>query len=722
MMLRNDTVTLQGRDGTVEIKRNTYSIPEISAQSYRDCSLGLGWIHANDRQLRMMLSRIILEGRSAEFINASRELVEADRHIRSLNLYPDIDRQKQFLERDVRESLDLYSEGVNTFLEKEGISHDLKSLKFSPEPWKTEDTMRLAKILFTFRMLESQSGFRKLIIKMIREGLDEKKLRELFPPITESVDVELLKKVRISPPPSPQTLHWLSIIPAFFSGSAWAVSGRNTVTGKPLLCADSILEINRTPSLWHEVILRMPDNNITGFTIPGIPFVFSGRNSHIAFSGINSSSDMTAIRIEECGNGKFRRGSTWHHFNVRREYIKTKNGGIIKADFFENEHGVLEGNPFIDGFYLVREWSAWKNCGARELNVFFNVMRSKTVREAMKHYRELDSVPFNYVIADSAGNIGGQMSGRLFNRPPGISGLIPLPAWDKKYDNKGFLLKNRLGSVYNPVSGMVIAADNNFINTEERDRDKPGVPHYRYERIRQMLKNRKKTDTEYMKEIQYDLCSLQPESFMKILFPLADFKRRGRLLKEWDMGYRPDSEGATVFENIYESMIVNLFAVNALGMDALKQFFNDPYIYNRCYGIFDSILLNKQSSWFQSGSWHEFFETAARIGLKKKSARYGNKRTIRFNRLLSDNRFFFTHGNKSLYAELTGSRATINHCLLFKSNGSDIAAGPSFRIITDMADDFLLSNAAGDNCDRPFTGMYKNNIKDWLKGIYKKLS
>jgi len=722
MLLRNNSVSFHGRDGAVDIRRNSYGIPEISAASYRDCSFGLGWVHANDRQFRMILTRIILEGRSAEFIDASDELIQADEYIRSLNLYPDINRQKQLLERDVRESTELYAEGVNIFLDRAGISPDFKLLKFKPEPWKIEDTMRLAKNFFSFRIMESQRNFIELLILMIREGLDEQKLKELYPAIDGIINVDLMKKITLRPAPSPGTLRWLSNIPAFLSGSSWAVSGKNAAGGKPILCADPHLEINIMPSVWHEVILRLPEDTIAGFTIPGIPCVISGRNRSLAFSGVNSFADMTDFRIEECRDGKYRRGNTWHHFDVRRETIRIKTGDSVRTEFFENEHGVLEGNPFIDGFYIVRGWPASKNCGARDLNVYYNVMRSKTVRDAMKHYRELDATPFNFVMADTGGNIGCQMSGRFFNRPAGLCGLLPRPAWDRKYDNRGFVLKNRLPSVYNPLNGIVIVADNNMNNASDPDEDKSVAASYRYERIRQMLRNRKKFDSEYMKEIQYDLCSLQAEKFMKVIFPLVDFRKKGRILKEWNMEYRPVSEGVSIFENIYESMMEMLFISNDLNMEHLKQILNDPYICTGFYRNFDSILLNKKSSWFQNGSWEGLINSAVQRGLKRKSFRYGKKQGIRFTHTVFPDRFFSGLKYKQNSFELTGGRATVNHGQVYTSHGRKTVTGASFRIIADMSDNSLLTNAMGNNCDRPFPEMYKNNNKDWFKGIYKKLS
>lgn len=719
MIRANNCTVLQGRDGIVNIRRNGDGVPDISAASYRDCSFGLGFVHARDMQLRMILARTILRGRSAEVFNSSEDLIRADYYIRSLNLYPDIERQKQLLEREVRESSESYAEGVNYHFDKTGPSPELKLLKSAPEPWEVEDTMYIAKLIFSFQAMESQKRLKKLIIRMVKSGIDGDRLKELFPVIEGTVDTGLLKKVTVYEDTDTGQALWLSNIPSFISGNAWAVSGRHAAGGRPILCSDIHLEVNRTPQVWHEVILRLPDDVISGFTIPGIPCVVAGRNRNLAFSGINFFTDITDFRIEECRSGKYRRGGTWHHFDVRREYISTGDGGSIKAEFYENEYGVLEGDPFIDGYYLVGGWPAWKNCGAGDLNMLYNVMRSNTVREAMKHYRALDSISLNFVMADTAGNIGSQMSGRMLNRHPGDNGLIPIPAWDRKFDSRGFVAKNRLSSVYNPVNGMVIAADNYHEIPEET---MPGVSSYRHGRIRHMLRRRKKSDTEYMKELQRDLCSLQAEKFMKVIFPFVNFRRKGRILKEWDMEYSPESKGAFIFDNIYSSIIDGVFGSHDYGRELLKKIFTEPYIFSGYFMNLDNIFFNSKSCWFMPYSRDEILMSAIDHGLRKNFYRYGKKQKIYFIPLFPRSSFF--SGLKYFLSgvELPGGTATVNYCRTFEFHGRITAVGASCRLIADMSENSLLTNTPGQLSGRACTGFNKKYFRDWINGIYKKLS
>ncbi len=719
MILKEKPVELQGRHGRIDVVRNSYGVPEITAGSWSDASFAMGWVHANDRQLQIMLTRIILEGRGAEKLSASRELIETDTYIRSLNLFPDIASQKRLLDIDVRESLDAYSEGINSYLEEGGVIPEFRLMRYRPDPWTAEDTMRLAKSFSYFGLIDVQGDMEKLIVQMIQNGMDEKRLRELFPYLNDRLDYELLKRVKLSPPIVPGAVKWLSILPRFTASNNWAVSGRLTASGKPMLCGDPHLQVNRMPSIWHEAVIRLPNETVTGFAVPGTPVIVVGRNRNLSFSPTYSFMDMIDFSVEECRDGKYRRGTRWHYFDRRDETIKTKRGGEVRASFFENELGVLEGDPEINGFYLVRSWSAAWNCGAMDINGLFGVMKAKTVREGMKHYRLLDAASYNFVMADTAGNIGMQMSGRLFDRPRGVSGLIPHPAWDKKYSPRGYVSKNRLPYLYNPADGIIVTAnqDINSLGTSSPI-NLPMAP-YRAERIKQMLGKRNRKDAEYMKEIQYDLYSLQAERLMKIIKPHIPDTDNGIKLKNWDFIYSGGSLGASIFENVYLSLVLIIFGDNGIGRDAVKYVLDETCLFNDYFGNFDSVIFNEKSVWFDRESRESIIRMALNEGLEKPVRPYGKKRRAVFRHLLFGGKIPSIFGLDYGPVEIPGCRASVLQGQIFRSGGREIVFNPSCRIIADMSGGSLLTNTTGGSSDRPFTKWYSSSNKDWFYGIYK---
>jgi len=722
MILKDKKVTLQGRDGLIDIERNSYGIPEIKAQTHRDASLALGWVHVNDRQMQMMLTRVILEGRAAEKLSGDKALVEADKYIRSLDLFPDMEEQIKHLEPEVAECAAAYADGVNLYLGTAGTVLEFKLLGYRPEPWRLQDTMMLAKSFSYFGLTDVQGNMEKLILQMIQNGIDERRIKELFPYITEDIDVELLKKVKLAPPLVPEAVKWLSYIPRFTGSNNWVISSEHSKSGKPILCGDPHLEVNRLPSIWHEVIIRLPSNTFKGFALPGTPSIVVGRNDYIAFSPTYAFMDMIDFRIEECKGGMYRRGNRWIPFELREETIKIKGKNSEKIVFYHNEHGILEGNPYEDGYYLVRSWSAQKGCGAWELNVIHNVMKSKSVREAMKHYRNLDAASFNFLIADRSGNIGYQMTGRLFARPKGVSGLIPLPGWERKYDSRGFVPKTSLPNLYNPKEGIIVTANQDLNYLGKATPINLAMAPYRAERILQLLKRKKKIDVDYMKEIHYDLYSIQAEKLMRIIIPLLpNENKNAQILKEWDFVYRADSIAPTVFENIYRAILLKVFGDYGLGREVVNYLLDETSMFNDYFGNFDNIIFNKKSSWFKNGTREDVLKMAVDEGLKAKAVPYGRTRKIYFKNLLFGDKVPSFFGLDFGPVELPGNRATVTQGQIFRSGGRLTTFSPSCRIIADMSDTRLLTNTTGGNCDRPFTRWYKNNMEGWLKGEYKLL-
>ncbi len=719
MILKHNTVKLQGQDSAVTIKRNKYGIPEITALTMRDAAFAMGWVQCNDRQLQIMLTRTILEGRSSEKIAHNTALIESDKHIRGLNLYPDIEEQKQRIEGPVLEILESHAAGINRYLETGGTVFELKLARYKPEPWHVFDTMMLAKIFTYFGLTDVQGNMEKLIVEMIQNNIDEKRIKELFPYITEKIDVELLKKIKFAPPIIPDATAWLSIIPRITGSNNWAVAGKLSKSGEPIICGDPHLEVNRMPALWHEVVIKLPDNTIKGFALPGTPLIVIGRNNNIAYSPTYSFMDMIDFRIEECKNGKYKRGKSWVPFDVRQEIIRTKKGKEIKINFYENEHGILEGDPFKEGFYLVRSWSAAQGCGAAEINVTCNIMTTANVRDAMKLYRDLDAASFNFVIADTSGNIGMQMSGRLFNRPKGISGLIPLPGWEKKYNTRGFVPKNRLPREYNPSSGIIVTANQDVNHLGECNPINLPMASYRADRITQLLKGRKHCDVEYMKDIQYDLYSLQAEKFMEILTPLIPDSENGIILKEWDCRYNEESKGAMLFEEVYISILRVFFGDNGIGRDTVNYLLKETSIFNDYYGNFDNIIFRKKSAWYKNNSRDKLLTMAINEGLNCTAIPYGSTRMIYFKHLFFADKispiFGFDYGPISL----PGNRATITQGQIFNIAGRTTTFSPSCRIIADMASKEMYTNTTGGNSDRRFSRWYNNNMKEWIEGRYK---
>jgi len=722
MNLSGSPVTLDTKGGKTTILRNGHGIPEISAKRYEDAYYGMGWVHAHDRQLQTLLTRLLLEGRAAETLSGEPALVEIDRYMRRMRFLPDPDSEIKKLDPEVRRHLEFYTMGFNHYLETHGAVFEFRLLGYKPEPWRIRDSLILGKIMAFLGLADAQGAMEKFLVQMARNDLSEKKLRELFPYLSERIDYALLKKLELAPPLVPEALKWLSKIPKMTASNNWAVSGRLTASGKPMYCSDPHLEVNRIPSIWQEIVLRLPDNVVMGASLPGVPGIAIGRTKNLAWGATYSFMDMIDYRIEECRDGRYRRGKQWKPFAVREEVIKVKKGEPVVEKVYENEHGVLEGNPFQEGHYLVMSWSAARACGAGEFNGLLALPHARSAREAMACFRKLEALSFNWVMADSSGNIAYQMSGRLFKRPRGVSGLVPLPGWEKRYSPRGFVSPAHLPSALNPPEGFIVTANQDLNRLGKAKPINLPMASYRADRIAQLLKKKKKLTVDDMKRIHLDLYSLQAERFMRVLRPLLPDTDNGRILREWECSYTPDSRGATLFESVYLALLNTVFGDNGMGREVVDWVMNETGLFNDYYGNLDEILMNPRSAWFEGRPREELFKRAIKEGLTAKPEPYGKTRLVTLSHLLFGGKLPRFLGFDYGPIQLPGGRATVPQGQIFKSAGRVTTFSPSYRMIADLAEHALHTNIAGGSSDRRFSRWYMRDMENWLKGVYKVLS
>ena len=712
---------IDGRDGEIAFLRNRHGIPEITANSHVDLAHGLGWVHARDRQLQAILTRVLLAGRAAEKLSADPALVEIDRFMRRINFLPDGEQQIRDLDAEAERQLRAYASGFNRYLYRFGPVYEFKLLGYEPEAWDIRDSLILGKAFGFLGLADAQGAMEKFLVQMIQNGVPDDKLRELFPYLTEPIDRELFKKIKLAPPIVPQAALWLQTLPKFTASNNWAVSGEHTLSGKPILCGDPHLEINRLPAIWQEVVLRLPDETLMGVTVPGSPGLVIGRTNRIAWSATYSFMDMLDYRIEQCRDSKYWREDGWRPFAVRTETIQRKKKDPIKIRVYENEHGLLEGDPNIPGHYLVQSWSARSGCGAGDYNALLALPRAKNVRQAMNLLKNLDAASFNFVIADSGGDIGYQMSGRQFDRPPGVSGLLPLPGWDASFDPVGFVDKDRLPAQFNPKDGILVTANQDLNALGQSAPINLPMATYRADRIRQLLARQDGWTVEQMKTLHYDLVSLQARRLMETIRPLLPHTQHGKTLKEWDCRYDAGSIGAMLFESVWHELIRTVFGDGGLGRDVVDHLFFETSLFNDYYGNLDDILFKEESAWFEPKTRQALFARAIDKGLDVKPAPYGSTRKVVLSHLLFGAKLPRFLGFDAGPIQLPGCRATIPQGQIFKSAGRVTTFSPSYRMIADLGTTELHTNLPGGPTDRRFSRWYLSDLKNWMNGIYKVL-
>jgi len=244
---------------------------------------------------------------------------------------------------------------------------------------------------------QSQGDMEKFILQIIRNDVDPLKIKELFPYIREDIPedlIEIIKQVKIIRPIIPESIKWLGRLAGFSASNNWAISPEKTASGKAMLCGDPHLAL-QLPSIWYPVLMTAQDHYMMGASLPGVPSVMLGRSPCLAWAVTYGTMDMIDYFIEEVKDKKYRSGDQWRPFTVREETINPRKKDPIHLKIYENNHGILEGEPDEDGYYLNFAWSAQKVTSADSISNLLKIPRAKNAAGSMTYFAGLSFAPFN---------------------------------------------------------------------------------------------------------------------------------------------------------------------------------------------------------------------------------------------------------------------------------------------------------------------------------------
>jgi len=720
MKIKGREVTLKGTAGNVKIQRMPDGFPRIESDEQIDLHYGLGYIHGHDRQMHMWLLKIIGRGRASELLKADEELIELDKFMRWINLGGNIADEVLQLSEETSEILKAYCRGVNDAVSDLKTPFEFKLTGYKPDRWTPEDVILMVKILGFVGLTQSQGEMEKFILQMIRNDVPPHKIKELFPNITEDIPenlIKIIKQVKLTRPIIPKAIQWLGRLAGFSASNNWAIGPKKTASGKAMLCGDPHLSM-QLPSILYPALMISQDHYMMGATLPGAPSVMMGRSTHLAWAVTYGTMDMIDYFIEEVQDKKYRRADQWRPFTVREETIKPRKKDPIRIKIYANEHGILEGEPDADGYYLNFAWSARLGTTAESVNNLFKIPHAKTAGEAMKYFAGLPFAPFNWTMADTKGNIGYQLSGLYPKKAEGTSGLLPYLGWDENQDWQGMTSPDKNPKAFNPDDGLIITANQDLNHLGQVAPMTLPMSGYRADRIRELLEKEDGLTVDDMKRIHYDRFSKQAEAFMEIIHPLLPSSENGDRLKNWDQIYDSASLGATLFERVYLELLKLVFGENGMGVDVVEHMITDTSVFAMLHGNFDQVLFKKESVWFGELSREQIYQIALDRGLREPAVPYGQTRKIFIPNIFFAGQlpkiFGFDYGPY----EHIGSRATVAQSQTYKAMGHPGTFVAIYRMIADLARDELHNNNAGGPSDRRFSKYYKMGITDWINARY----
>ncbi|QDL54017.1 penicillin acylase family protein [Rhodoferax aquaticus] len=560
--VRSGLLPLAGLKERVSVAYDERGVPHITAKNEADLYRALGYVHAQDRLFQMEIVRRLAQGELAEVLGP--KLLDTDKLFRTLGIRAHAVEYVKKLDRQRPEFLALaaYLDGINQFQATHKPPIEFDVLGIPKRPFTAEDTVAVSGYLaFSFA-----AAFKtEPVMTYIRD--------ELGPEYLKAFDIDWHPEgvlAHAKPDPS----HWQSLtriaqagqdamalagVPLFEGSNAWAIAGRRTVSGKPLLAGDPHVGFS-VPAVWYEAQLNAPGFELYGHFQALNPMALIGHNTQFGWSLTmfqNDDVDLIAEKINPANPQQVWFQDQWVDMETRTESIAVKGRKAVKLTLRRSPHGPIITDAFKDALDSkpVAMWWAYLETPNPMLEAFYGLNRADTREKARNAASKIDAPGLNIVWANAKGDIAWWAAAKLPIRPPGVNPTFILDASKGEAEKKGFYAFNYNPQEENPLRGYVVSA-----NSQPKPPSGVPVPGYynladRAKRLDQALKDpERKWDVAAAQALQLDVTNDYGPRILKSLLPVlqtvvTDANEKAFLepLEKWDGSYTRDSIAATLF-------------------------------------------------------------------------------------------------------------------------------------------------------------------------------
>ncbi len=626
---KHSELRLAGLRSDVTVRRDDRGTPYIEAANEEDLYFAQGFVTAGDRLWQMDLLRRTGRGELSEIFG--RVTLEEDRRRRIFGFGALADQMVGRLSQPARAAIEAYARGVNALIEsldEKSLPPEFRALQYKPHPWRPADSLIIGKIF-----AESlNTTWRRDLMRGSFSTLPQER-RDALLPVTSPLDVIMVgsdnskKKTgarnrsanSMIRPPGHRTLLDLAEIADtarrslervglyaedLAASNNWVVSGRRSVTGKPLLANDPHLQAS-APSIWHMAHLSAPELRVAGVTVAGMPGILIGHNDRIAWGLTNVEADVQDLYLEEFDKENPQRYLTpagWREAEIRREEIKARKTPTgSETESVEHHVTVTRHGPIVfeqDGARYALAWPALDPTSI-ELEVYFWIARSRNWKEFRSAISRYNGFPLNYIYADVDGRIGYWAAGRYPIRKSG-EGIVPHDGKTEAGDWKGYLPFDTTPHVYDPPSGVIVTANNRVVGLDypyyiTHDWASP----YRARRIYSLLNAKEKLSAEDFRAIQADTYSFPDATFAAEVVKIGkspsaaspEWREIVAAFDGWDGMMKAESQVAPLCFLMRETFQQKILA-GALGPELARR-----YGWANSGAFFDLVITTRAKEW-----------------------------------------------------------------------------------------------------------------------------
>lgn len=413
-----------GLSGPVTVDRDSAGIPQIYAGSAGDLFLTEGYVQAQDRFWQMDVSRHYAAGTLASVLGQT--YLAHDELARTLGWRTLAAQSYDKLETQTKTYLQAYAQGVNDYLAAHprgsrlsfeysvlGLPDTHSAKGYTPTRWTPVDSLSW---LQATGWNQNGSVDQEVSRALLSDTLMPAQISQLYP--SDGVD----------------------------SGfAAWAVSGKLTSNGAPLLASAPVAP-PALPSAWYQIGLHCTKVttacafDVAGYTEPGIPGVLIGHNQSIAWSWNGQGAKDSDLYLEKVTGAEYSYDGHQYPLTEHQETIAVADASPVTITVRATRHGPLLSDISSEDRRIGR------TNGASGLSVESTSLLPNTTADALfaldqaTSWNQFGAAAAGFtapdegmVYADNAGNIGYQGPAALPERAAADDGTSPVPGWISAY-------------------------------------------------------------------------------------------------------------------------------------------------------------------------------------------------------------------------------------------------------------------------------------------------
>lgn len=734
----------------VEIVMDDRMVPHIFAQNNHDLYLAQGYVTAQFRLWQMEFQTYAAAGRLSEILGD--KLVEYDLYQRRIGMLygAEIATKKMMADETTRLVINAYCKGVNAYIDQlkpQDYPLEYKLMHYEPEAWTPLKCALLLKYMaYALTVRNDDIEMTNVLRKYGKTVVDE-----LFPnypqrhdPIIPAGTKWNLKDLKIPKVPNKIVSDELHKIltekrltekrSAGIGSNNWAISGKRSASGYPILANDPHLTLN-LPSIWFELQMVSPDVNVYGVSLPGSPCVTIGFNERVSWGVTNAAADVLdfyQVKFKDQSLQEYYYDDKWKATRLRVDTIKVKSKATIYDSIYFTHHGPVVLKPGEKDIYgtkgftkpgLAMRWLAHEP--SNELLTFYKLNRAKNYRDYRKALQSYVCPAQNFVYADANKDIAITPNGKYPVRWK-EQGKFILDGSNPEHDWQGWIPYKYNPTIKNPVRGFVSSA--NQFSTDTL------YPYYlnwsfatyeRGKRINEVLAKMQKATPDSLRALQNDNLNLRARDLLPALLRYVDkskltgvHKTALELLKKWNYQQESKETGPTIFKFWWRALSKAIWE-DDFPLDSMM-------IYPRADKTGDLILLNDSipSRWFDdvttpntkesltdlaNSSFKQAVDTLVKEqGKSPAKWIWGKYKTTTILHLTRQKPF-------SVLNLVTNGDARI-------VNATTRRTGPSWRMVVALGKrPKAYGTYPGGQSGNPGSFYYDNFIKNWQQGKLAKL-